>query len=164
MENKDFSKRPALIYALLILAANVASYQTVVFSLWFSRRCYERSRGEMITMLYEKTLSRKIIDTPDEATSDDESSNVPNGNGPPETATKTPSSLLTKLCEKSPRFLNAIFRGKSALDTSKEVKGKTRASTGKILNLMRYVSNQGSEVYGTDRAPNSNDVYEVSQR
>ena len=141
MENKDFSKRPALIYALLILAANVASYQTVVFSLWFGRRCYERSRGEMITMLYEKTLSRKIIDTPDEATNDDESSNMPNGNGPPETTKTTFSSVINKVYESIPKFLNALFRKKAALDKMKEAKSKSRASTGKILNLLRYASN-----------------------
>ncbi|KKA29310.1 hypothetical protein TD95_002387 [Thielaviopsis punctulata] len=56
--------RAAVVYAVLILIANVACAQSQVFSLWFSRRAYERSRGEMITMIYEKTLRRKAFTFP----------------------------------------------------------------------------------------------------
>lgn len=54
-------KRPAVTFALLILIARVIYAQSQVFSTWYGRRCYERSRGEMITMIYEKTLNRKVI-------------------------------------------------------------------------------------------------------
>lgn len=54
-------KTNAIIYALLRLIVRLIGAQSYALGLWFSRRGYERSRGEMITMLYEKTLSRKII-------------------------------------------------------------------------------------------------------
>ena len=52
---------PAIQYATYIFAIRMIAAQIGVFSIWFCRRCYERSRGEMITMLHEKTLNRKII-------------------------------------------------------------------------------------------------------
>jgi len=61
MEIVNTDKKPAITFALLILVVRLISAQSGVFSLWFGRRSYERSRGEMITMLFEKTLHRKII-------------------------------------------------------------------------------------------------------
>ncbi|KAJ4300126.1 hypothetical protein N0V88_002795 [Collariella sp. IMI 366227] len=56
--------RTAIVYATIILFARLAKTQSGVFSLWFSRRNYERSRGEMITMIHEKTLRRKAFTIP----------------------------------------------------------------------------------------------------
>ena len=61
MENIGSPRRAAIIYAILSLIVRLIASQTAVLNLWFSRRAYERSRGELITMLYEKTLTRKII-------------------------------------------------------------------------------------------------------
>ena len=61
MENFDTRYSAAVSYAVLSLLARLMATQSSVFNLWFSRRCYERSRGEMITMLSEKILSRKYI-------------------------------------------------------------------------------------------------------
>jgi hypothetical protein len=61
MENPLAPRRAALNYAVLTLVIRMLASQSGVFTLWFARRAYERSRGEMITMLYEKTLSRKVI-------------------------------------------------------------------------------------------------------
>jgi ABC-type multidrug transport system fused ATPase/permease subunit len=61
MENPNSPKRAAITYAILSLAVRLIASQTAVLNLWFSRRSYERSRGELITMLYEKTLTRKIV-------------------------------------------------------------------------------------------------------
>jgi len=61
MENLKAQKESAIFWSALIMLARFIAAQSAVFSLWFSRRCYERSRGEMITMLYEKTLNRKIL-------------------------------------------------------------------------------------------------------
>ena len=61
MENPDSPKSAAITYAILSLIVRLIASQTAVLNLWFSRRCYERSRGELITMLYEKTLTRKIV-------------------------------------------------------------------------------------------------------
>ena len=61
MEDPSTPQRAAIVYAVIRLVARLIDYQADVFSLWYGRRCYERSRGEMITMLHEKVLSRKII-------------------------------------------------------------------------------------------------------
>lgn len=61
MEDGTIPMRAAVVYALISLMARLVQCQSSVFSTWYGRRCYERSRGEMITMLHEKVLSRKII-------------------------------------------------------------------------------------------------------
>lgn len=61
MESSTASRRAPVTYAVLILAARLIKCQSSVFSLWFNRRSYERSRGEMITMIFEKTMTRKIV-------------------------------------------------------------------------------------------------------
>ncbi|RYC58122.1 hypothetical protein CHU98_g8085, partial [Xylaria longipes] len=49
----------SISWAFAMLILRLVSTQSGVFSLWFGRRAYERSRGEMITMVYAKTLARK---------------------------------------------------------------------------------------------------------
>ena len=61
MEDPKVPKRAAITYAGISLVARLFEVQAKTLNLWFSRRAYERSRGEMITMLYEKTLKRKIV-------------------------------------------------------------------------------------------------------
>jgi ABC-type multidrug transport system fused ATPase/permease subunit len=61
MENPLAPTSAAITYALLTWAVTLIATQSAVLDLWYSRRAYERSRGEMITMLYEKTLTRKIV-------------------------------------------------------------------------------------------------------
>ncbi|KAK0726683.1 hypothetical protein B0T21DRAFT_38789 [Apiosordaria backusii] len=61
-------KRTAMIYAGLTLFGRLVKAQSSVFGTWFCRRNYERSRGEMITMIYEKTLRRKAFTFPSGAT------------------------------------------------------------------------------------------------
>jgi len=61
MENLKAESESAIFWSAAIMVARLVAAQSAVFSLWFGRRCYERSRGEMITMLYEKTLNRKIL-------------------------------------------------------------------------------------------------------
>ena len=61
VEDPVVPKKVALIYASLSLALRLLPTQLQVLNLWYGRRCYERSRGEMIMMIYEKTLSRKNV-------------------------------------------------------------------------------------------------------
>lgn len=61
MQDTHAPRRAAVVYAVLSLVARLVASQSAVFSLWFGRRSYERARGEMITMLYEKMLMRKVI-------------------------------------------------------------------------------------------------------
>lgn len=66
LEGEHPDRRVAMVYAVFILVIRLISAQSGIFNLWFCRRAYERSRGEMITMIYEKTLMRKAFTFPSE--------------------------------------------------------------------------------------------------
>lgn len=133
MDSSSGLRSDAVKFAVLALLVRLITAQSSVFSLWFSRRCYERSRGEMITMLYEKTLARKIIGAPTQ--------DIPTVN--PSDSTQTDAlaishaSAFYKTFHRAKESLLRIFiwrsRGKQ---TPKEA--EMPASMGKILNLMRY--------------------------
>lgn len=140
------TRRTALTYTSIILVARLLKAQSGVFKIWYERRNYERSRGEMITMIHDKTLRRKAFTIAVEA--------------------PTPTSQTTLLGEedhdvddldnedvKPTRFRSlkawaqGIYQGpkqNSAHPSQNE--NEAPASTGKILNLLR------------------GDVYEVAQR
>ncbi|KAB8659324.1 hypothetical protein FH972_026213 [Carpinus fangiana] len=124
MENKESPRQSAITYAALILTVRLIAGQASVLNLWFSRRCYERARGEMITMLYEKTLNRKIIGiNPEFEVSQHEVSG--------DEDTKNQNQSLFK------HTLNKI-RGRSRPQSQARMENsKPPASMGKILNLMR---------------------------
>jgi ABC-type multidrug transport system fused ATPase/permease subunit len=50
-----------LTYALLLWTVSFFEAQSSMVMLWYNRRCYERVRGELIMMIYEKVLVRKVI-------------------------------------------------------------------------------------------------------
>ncbi|KAH7382532.1 P-loop containing nucleoside triphosphate hydrolase protein [Phaeosphaeria sp. MPI-PUGE-AT-0046c] len=129
-----------ITYAILTVALRLLSAQLGVFNLWYQRRSYERSRGEMITMLYEKTLNRKIMgakqELKDENGNDQSLNGEINVNAEPDNRKR--QGFLTRLF--------APLRAKFTRQPKKVDKAKAAASMGRILNLMR------------------NDVYEVSQR
>jgi hypothetical protein len=145
MANPLAPRRAALNYAILSLVVRLIAAQSGVFTLWYGRRAYERSRGEMITMLYEKTLSRKVvsvsskpvievaIDAEHAVNGHDSHGNGnghSNGNGMVKHATLHQSKRLFEFLAKSSIW---IWRPKKA----KVEKKKDFASMGKILNLMR---------------------------
>ncbi|KAF2180532.1 P-loop containing nucleoside triphosphate hydrolase protein [Zopfia rhizophila CBS 207.26] len=146
----DIDSRSATItYAFLILCFRLISAQCGVFKLWYSRRAYERSRGEMITMLYEKTLNRKILGAKQET----EEETLVNGTANGDTNGDANGSLQCKsswhsysrdVLQKVSGFIKRLSRLEKSKTESKEA--EKAASMGKILNLMR------------------NDVYEVAQR
>jgi ABC-type multidrug transport system fused ATPase/permease subunit len=144
IENPLAPRGAAVTYAVLSLIARLISSQLGVLSLWFGRRCYERSRGEMITMLYEKTLSRKIVTAHHDSNA--------NGNTAESASIlpQQPSHFLGNIREVAQSFyhrLTTLFkRGKAPVEFQAIPEAKEPASMGKILNLMR------------------NDVYEVAQR
>lgn len=107
MEDVHAPRRAAVIYAVLSLVARLIADQTAVFSLWYSRRCFERSRGEMIMMLYEKMLMRKVVGLEE---------------NPPE----TDSESATGRPPEHPGGAN-----------ENREQEKQSASMGKVLNLMR---------------------------
>ncbi|KAJ9630930.1 hypothetical protein H2203_001458 [Taxawa tesnikishii (nom. ined.)] len=162
MEQARVTKRPAITYAVLMLVVRLVAAQSAVFSLWFGRRCYERSRGEMITMLYEKTLNRKIVG----AVQDDEKDDEVGAGEDQEAAEHLLGNEEDEGFSEDEPLLNGHSKGASGGKSrivhylenvwrwlpwshKKEVSEKEHkqpASMGKILNLMR------------------NDVYEVAQR
>ncbi|KAJ9299237.1 hypothetical protein DTO271G3_2859 [Paecilomyces variotii] len=137
MRDPSLPKRVPLTYALLSLALRLVAAQSQVFSLWYGRRCYERSRGEMIMMVYEKALSRKNIlgprieDKPEE--SDGETDRLIDQDV--EHASQKPSTKARRICGIVP------WKREVHKEDVKEA-----ASMGKIFNLLR------------------GDVYEVAQR
>lgn len=64
LEGESPNRKVAMVYGAFILMARLINAQSLVFSLWFCRRAYERCRGELITMIYEKTLMRKAFTFP----------------------------------------------------------------------------------------------------
>ena len=125
MQDSESIKTNAIIYAVLRLVVRLIGAQSYALGLWYSRRAYERSRGEMITMLYEKTLSRKIIGThaePAESPDDDDDRVLQES-----TQSTYPSILWMKLTG---------WMSSQSHSAKKEI-SKQPASMGKILNLMR---------------------------
>lgn len=137
MEDPERPKRVALTYAGLSLVARLLAAQVDVFQLWYGRRAYERSRGEMITMLYEKTLGRKMAFKPAEKLEPVQHNGTSSGHTNDELTPKPRADWWTNLM----RPLRSLFEKRDASPPVKEP-----ASMGRILNLMR------------------NDVYEVAQR
>ncbi|EHY58849.1 hypothetical protein HRR83_001892 [Exophiala dermatitidis] len=157
MEVIHFNKRPAITFALLMLVVRLMAAQSAVFSLWFGRRCYERARGEMITMLYEKTLNRKILGSFDPQTQEkaaDYASDIIADEPDPRDLDPLPQTeqplhiqdqdppTLAERGHKFLQWLQTLYKSKQKPVTE----DKAAASLGKILNLMR------------------NDVYQVAQR
>ncbi|KAL2074658.1 hypothetical protein VTL71DRAFT_8437 [Oculimacula yallundae] len=136
MENHRAPKQAALKYALLSLIVRLVSSQTGVFSLWYGRRAYERSRGELITMLYEKTLSRKVVSISSKAVIEVEPETMANGHTKDED--RSQFEKIGDVFMKPFRWIGGR--------TKKVEKPKDLASMGKIMNLMR------------------SDAYEVAQR
>jgi ABC-type multidrug transport system fused ATPase/permease subunit len=135
-----------ITYASLILVLRLSSAQLNVFNLWYQRRAYERCRGELITMLYEKTLHRKILGAKQESKEDQTNGHGDNNgdvngdtNGTGAASKKASESLLQRIGV----AVRSIFSRSTKDEPRKE---KEPASMGKILNLMR------------------NDAYEIAQR
>lgn len=143
-------RKTAVIFATLILAVRLIAAQSAVINIWFCRRCYERSRGEMITMIYEKTLTRKSFGNPEgdkPKENGDDVVVVVTGNGADSDQSPIQSPHGKGFMSHLRFQLKQIFgRKKSNAKKLPEEEKKQPASMGKILNLMR------------------NDVYEVAQR
>ncbi|KAK8114712.1 ABC transporter [Apiospora kogelbergensis] len=117
-------REESIAFAGAILAVRLAASQTGVFSLWYCRRAYERSRGEMITSIYAKTLTRKSQGfTPDDKDPAHVNGNDLNGQEPEQ-------GWFARLLARLP------WRKKSSKYTLIKPK-QPPATMGKILNLMR---------------------------
>lgn len=161
MKKNSGSPRSATItYAFVSLFVRLLSSQLNVFNLWYQRRAYERSRGQLITMLYEKTLNRKILGAKQEVKeetstglSNGQTNGHTSGHADGETSEESNGEARTsrQFVETAPQSQLASMWSricKVVLRKGKEEKDEETgtASMGKILNLMR------------------NDVYEIAQR
>jgi hypothetical protein len=127
MENPLAPRRAALNYAVLTLVIRMLAAQSGVFTLWFGRRAYERSRGEMITMLYEKTLSRKVIALSSNAIVEVDTNGTSNGGKPAE------RSWFGRTLEFLAKPFSLLCGGRKM---PKNDPTKKPASMGRILNIM----------------------------
>lgn len=137
MNDTRASKGVALTYAFLSLVLRLIAAQSQVLLLWYGRRCYERSRGEMVMMIYEKTLSRKNIfgvqvDEKQDGAHGQQNGFVNGEGGGRDIESRSP---------KKRRLCGVIPWRQTDDDNPKEA-----ASIGKIFNLLR------------------GDAYEVAQR
>ncbi|KAF2664355.1 ABC transporter [Microthyrium microscopicum] len=136
MEHDTPLKRIIFTYALFSLFVRAASAQISVLSTWFGRRIYERSRGEMIMMVYEKALTRKnVVETKAEKPLQETEQNENGVDKNKDTPLPKWKTFLAPVL--------GLFQNKH-LDA--ESKAKKHASTGKVMHLIR------------------GDVYEVAQR
>ncbi|KAL8690584.1 MAG: hypothetical protein Q9218_004004 [Villophora microphyllina] len=145
MEDVSAPRSKAITFAVLSLLVRLIACQSSVFSLWFSRRCYERSRGEMITMLYEKTLNRKLIGETALLGKSDVSADEQNGGASETNGNPDASIFKLKISWVLGRQIGHVL-GRRIWRGASRRKVEQPASIGKIYNLMR------------------NDVYEVAQR
>ncbi|KAF9734776.1 hypothetical protein PMIN03_003396 [Paraphaeosphaeria minitans] len=150
MQGSNPNGNATITYACIALFFRLLNAQTQVFVIWHQRRAYERSRGEMITMLFEKTLNRKILGAkqkPEEQPNghiNGDLDEAANGHIEEESAKGRTWPGHVRWAFLGPLlFIQNLFAKKPA---EPEKKDDEAASMGKILNLMR------------------NDVYEVSQR
>ncbi|KAI1279210.1 ABC transporter [Xylaria sp. FL0933] len=152
IEKRPQHRTESILWALAMLILRLVSTQSAVFSLWFGRRAYERSRGEMITMVYAKTLARKSYGQRVEDGENAQHNGHENGLSYDSNGAALDADEETPLLGRKPepsRFkrLFEIFRFSKARSPKKTKKSPEQPATmGKILNLMK------------------SDVYEVAQR
>jgi ABC-type multidrug transport system fused ATPase/permease subunit len=154
--------RTAIVYAAITLFARLIKTQSGVFNLWYCRRTYARSRGELITMVHEKMLRRKAFtipsshDLPNDQSSQQPDSPVP---GISTATTLTDDEFSTQDNDdedsdtserpKLQKFRSLLRRGYTKLNPRRPSPPPTPppqepttaaspASTGKLLNLIRH--------------------------
>lgn len=122
MQDPAAPLRASIIYAALALAFRIIHAQVLVVELWFGRRAYERSRGQMITGIYEKTLTRKFGGPSEDDSSKDDIEN------------NEDQSWVRKFLQSASGACSC-----SCLARKDKVKSsaKSPASLGKVLNLLR---------------------------
>lgn len=120
-ENPDSPKHVTFVYAVLILGTQYLAAQANVLYTWYGRRCYERSRGEMIMMVYQKALSRKNVFF-------GEKISVNPVNQSRDGPIKPPGKRL---------WFSLPWKRVAERESPEDVKVKEAASMGKILNLIR---------------------------
>ncbi|KZT01394.1 uncharacterized protein LAESUDRAFT_739182 [Laetiporus sulphureus 93-53] len=55
------SRRAAYVFALVAFLANLSFAQVDLYQTWYTRRCYERTRGQLFCALHYKALTRRDV-------------------------------------------------------------------------------------------------------
>ena len=131
MQSLGSPRHDAITFALFSLFIRLLDALSAVLRLWYSRRCYERSRGEMITMVFEKTLNRKVISPPKKEDDAENATDLIDHSSTQAQSLKTEPKFMFR---KTYRRLRNMFRRGKSTEAIKEP-----ASMGKILNIMRQV-------------------------
>lgn len=131
LQDEDSPREATLKYAILSLAVETVANQVDLFTTWYGRRGYERSRGEMITMLYEKSLSRKVVSV---------SSKPRTSLNATRDSIHAEDSKLSYI-QRFVAYLRSCIqrKPKKTKEELEQEKAEDMASTGKIMNLMRYI-------------------------
>jgi ABC-type multidrug transport system fused ATPase/permease subunit len=164
MELPVRNNQAALTYAFLLWLSRIISAQDAMLSMWFGRRCYERTRGELIGMIYEKALRRKAIVNSEKPSSTSTASTSVNGtngsangtngsaNGSTNGSSSDPGQNAAKKENETPNGATKAGTEKkkssrsAQLQLIKEVftgrkhvqeKNEGPATTGQILNIVR---------------------------
>lgn len=143
MNDHESPRSATITYAFISVLLRLISAQCAVFALWYGRRAYERSRGEMMTMLYEKTLNRKIIGAKQpEAEHPSETETAAHTNGHANGSSNVQPDALVEGSKVERGFIQRLFYNVRFLFQSAFAKKASKAeeqaaSMGKILNLMR---------------------------
>ena len=132
MKNSGSGRSSAVTYALLSLMCRLVASQAAVFNLWFSRRCYERARGEMILMFTEKILQRKNTGTGSQLVD-------PNRSDTRNSEVQSDHHGFRSRFLKVFKFLGVRFTEKLGESSHRPQEKAAPASLGKILNIMRHV-------------------------
>ncbi|KAI2638056.1 ABC transporter [Xylaria nigripes] len=145
-------RKESISWAFAMLVSRLINTQSGVFSLWFGRRAYERSRGEMITMVYAKTLARKSYGQPVDYEAQAQENGLENGhmngfqNDSDGSADVNEETPLLGTQPKTSRLKQLLKFHKPGSFKKTKRPPQQPATMGKILNLMK------------------SDVYEVAQR
>jgi ABC-type multidrug transport system fused ATPase/permease subunit len=143
MEDPTATRNAAVTYAVItLLSALIQSFEQVL-SVWFGRRIYERSRGEMILMVYEKALSRKNFSSrPKKNEENSDATENGDSNGHSNGQLNGANNQKSK-----PGFFERWMPwSQKKSEPAQKDKSGDPASAGKVLNIIRT------------------DVYEVAQR
>jgi ABC-type multidrug transport system fused ATPase/permease subunit len=130
MQNPLTTNRVVMTYALLSLGFRWAYTQLEVLRNWYGRRCYERSRGEVTTIIFGKALSRTAVSGLKRISNSKETQRE---QCPTPVATLKPGEVTHRLFRSFDRIANA-FRPQN--NTGPPI-DRQPASIGTILNLFR---------------------------
>jgi ABC-type multidrug transport system fused ATPase/permease subunit len=157
MESLSSDKGTVLMWASMILGRGLLEAHISSLSMWYSRRCFERTRGELIMSIYEKVALRKMI-VGNEKQKKSQSTAVPKvdeGENGLESVPKTINGNASKPVENlngeskratpkpktsSPHRLSAKMKLlKELIWATRETTAKATgyASSGQVLNLIR---------------------------